>query len=150
MTRKKVMVAGVFDIVHPGHIYLISKAAELGDVIVVVARDSTVERLKGRKPIVPEDQRLAVIKGIKGVKEAVLGHEGNDMLKIVEEIKPDIILLGPDQNFKEEDLKKQLETRGLKVEILRLKEPYKAHRLCSSSSIIREILLRKDEFQNLN
>ncbi|MEM0083732.1 MAG: DUF357 domain-containing protein, partial [Candidatus Nezhaarchaeales archaeon] len=32
--RRRVMVAGVFDIVHPGHIYLISKAAELGDVIV--------------------------------------------------------------------------------------------------------------------
>ncbi|MEM4647670.1 MAG: DUF357 domain-containing protein, partial [Candidatus Nezhaarchaeales archaeon] len=86
--RKRVMVAGVFDIIHPGHIYLISKAAELGDVVVVVARDSTVERLKGRRPVVPEDQRLEVVKNIKGVSEAVLGNEGEDMLKIVEELKP--------------------------------------------------------------
>ncbi|MHC1601480.1 MAG: adenylyltransferase/cytidyltransferase family protein [Candidatus Nezhaarchaeales archaeon] len=148
-SRKKVMIAGVFDIIHPGHIYLISKASELGDVIVVVARDSTVERLKGRRPIVPEEQRLEVIKNIKNVSTAILGHEGEDMLKIVEEIKPDIIMLGPDQNFNEEDLRRNLESRGLKVEVLRLHEPYKAHKLCSSSKIIREILLRSKDFENL-
>lgn len=142
--KKRVMVAGVFDIVHPGHIYLISKAAELGDVIVVVARDSTVERLKGRRPVVPEDQRLEVVKNIKGVKEAFLGNEGEDMLKIVEELKPDIILLGPNQNFDENKLRRDLELRGLKVEVMRLKEIYEPYRLCSTSKIIREILLRED------
>jgi len=147
--RKKVMVAGVFDIVHPGHIYLISKASELGDVIVVVARDSTVERLKGRRPIIPEEQRLEVIKNIKNVSDAVLGHEGEDMLKIVEEIKPDVIMLGPNQNFNEEDLRRKLEARGLKVEIVRLQELYNAHKLCSSSKIIKEILLRSRDFENL-
>ncbi|MDH5816033.1 MAG: cytidylyltransferase family protein [Candidatus Nezhaarchaeota archaeon] len=142
--RKRVMVAGVFDIIHPGHIYLISKAAELGDVVVVVARDSTVERLKGRRPVVPEDQRLEVVKNIKGVSEAVLGNEGEDMLKIVEELKPDVILLGPDQNFDEEKLRKDLELRGLKVEVLRLREIYEPYKLCSTSKIIKEILVRED------
>ena len=142
--RKRVMVAGVFDIIHPGHIFLISKAAELGDVVVVVARDSTVERLKGRKPVIPEEQRLEVVKSLKGVKEAILGNEGEDMLKIVEELKPDIILLGPNQNFDEERLKRDLENRGLKVEVVRLKELYEAHKLCSTSKIIREILMRRD------
>ncbi|RLF07730.1 MAG: hypothetical protein DRJ60_01990 [Thermoprotei archaeon] len=148
--RKKVMVAGVFDIIHPGHIYLISKASELGDVIVVVARDSTVERLKGRRPIIPEEQRLEVIKNIKNVSDAILGHEGEDMLKIVEEIKPDIIMLGPNQNFDEKDLKRKLEARGLKVEIVRLQELYNVHKLCSSSKIIREILSRSRDFENLS
>jgi len=148
-SRKRVMVAGVFDIIHPGHIYLISKAAELGDVVVVVARDSTVERLKGRRPIVPESQRLEVIKSIKNVKEAYLGLEGTDMLKIVEEIKPDVIMLGPDQNFDEEELKEKLASRGLKVEVVRLKELYTPFRLCSSSKIVREILIRSKELTNL-
>ncbi|MCS7140454.1 MAG: FAD synthase [Candidatus Nezhaarchaeota archaeon] len=146
---KKVMVAGVFDIIHPGHIHLISKASELGNVVVVVARDSTVERIKGRKPIVPEEQRLEVVKNIKYVSSAVLGHEGEDMLKIVEEIKPDIILLGPDQNFNEEKLKRDLEARGLKIEVLRLHEPYRAHKLCSTSKIIKEIITRSKEFEFL-
>lgn len=142
--KKRVMVAGVFDIIHPGHIYLISRAAELGDVIVVVARDSTVERLKGRRPIIPEDQRLEVVKSIKGVKEAFLGNEGEDMLRIVEELKPDIILLGPNQDFNEDKLRRDLESKGLKVEVMRLKEIYEPYRLCSTSKIIREILSRED------
>jgi len=142
--RKRVMVAGVFDIIHPGHIFLISKAAELGDVIVVVARDSTVQRLKGRRPVVPEGQRLEVVKSIKGVKEAVLGNEGEDMLKIVEELRPDVIMLGPNQNFDEERLRRELEERGLKVEVVRLKELYEAHKLCSTTKIIKEILMRED------
>jgi FAD synthetase len=142
--RKRVMVAGVFDIIHPGHIFLISKAAELGDVVVVVARDSTVQRLKGRRPVVPEDQRLEVVKNIKGVKEAVLGKEGEDMLKIVEELEPDVIMLGPNQNFDEEELRTGLEERGLKVEVVRLKELYEAHKLCSTTKIIKEILTRED------
>ena len=142
--KKRVMVAGVFDIIHPGHIFLISKAAELGDVIVVVARDSTVQRLKGRRPVIPEEQRLEVVKSIKGVKEAVLGNEGEDMLKVVEELRPDVIMLGPNQNFDEEELKNELEKRGLKVEVVRLKELYETHRLCSTTRIIREILARED------
>ncbi|MEM4577024.1 MAG: DUF357 domain-containing protein [Candidatus Nezhaarchaeales archaeon] len=144
VTKKKVMIAGVFDIIHPGHIYLISKAAELGDVIVVVARDSTVEKFKGRRPIIPEEQRLEVVRSIKGVKEAFLGNEGEDMLRIVEEIKPDIIMLGPNQNFDEEKLRRELEQRGLRVEVVRLRESYKEHKLCSTSKIIREILSRSD------
>jgi len=142
--KKRVMVAGVFDIIHPGHIFLISKAAELGDVVVVVARDSTVQRLKGRKPVVPEGQRLEVVKNIKGVKEAVLGNEGEDMLKIVEELRPDVIMLGPNQNFDEEKLRRELEERGLEVEVVRLKELYEAHKLCSTTKIIKEILMRED------
>jgi len=142
--KKRVMVAGVFDIIHPGHIFLISKAAELGDVIVVVDTGSTGQRLKGRRPVIPEGQRLEVVKSIKGVKEAVLGNEGEDMLKVVEELRPDVIMLGPNQNFDEEELKNELEKRGLKVEVVRLKELYEAHRLCSTTRIIREILARED------
>ncbi len=142
--RKRVMVAGVFDIIHPGHTFLISKAAELGDVVVVVARDSTVQRLKGRKPVVPEGQRLEVVKNIKGVKEAVLGNEGEDMLKIVEELRPDVIMLGPNQNFDEEKLRRELEARGLKVEVVRLRELYEVHKLYSTTKIIKEILTRED------
>ena len=144
MKRKKVLVAGTFDIIHPGHIYLFKKASELGDVIVIVARDNSVKRFKGRSPIIPEHQRLAVVSSIKYVKKAVLGHDDPDILKIVEEIKPDIILLGPDQNFKEEDIVKELEKRGLKVEVKRAEE-YIECSFCSTSKIIKRVIeLYKD------
>lgn len=144
MKRKKVLVAGTFDIIHPGHIYLFKKASELGDVIVVVARDTSVKRFKGRPPIIPEQQRLEVVSSIKYVNKAVLGHETTDILKIVEEIKPDIILLGPDQNFKEEEISKELEKRGLKIEVRRV-EQYIDCQLCSTTKIIKRVVeLYKD------
>jgi FAD synthetase len=139
MKKKRVLVAGTFDIIHPGHIYLFKKASELGEVIVVVARDSSVERFKGRPPVIPEKQRLEVVSSIKYVNKAVLGYEGGDILKIVEEIKPDIILLGPDQPFKEDDIKKDLEKRGLKIEIKRV-EQYIECSLCSTSKIIKRVI----------
>ncbi|RLF12427.1 MAG: FAD synthase [Thermoprotei archaeon] len=140
---KKVMVAGVFDLIHPGHLYLLWKAKEMGTVVVVVARDSTVERVKGRKPIVPEDQRLEVVSNLKPVDQAVLGHEG-DLLRVVEEVKPDVILLGPNQPFNEEWLEEELNRRGLNVEVVRLKEAYRGCRFYSSSQIIEEVLARAE------
>lgn len=139
---KRVMVAGVFDLIHPGHLYLLKKAKEMGRVVVVVARDSTVEKVKGKKPVVPEEQRLEVILSLKPVDEAVLGHEG-DLLKIVEEIEPDIILLGPNQPFDEEVLREELKERGLGVEVVRLSETFRDCRFYSTSQIINEVLARE-------
>ena len=141
MPERRVLVAGVFDIIHPGHLYLLWRAKELGRVIVVVARDSTAEKVKGRRPIIPESQRLEVVRNLKPVDEAVLGHEG-DMLKVVEEVKPDIILLGPNQPFDEEQLRRELERRGLRVEVRRLSEVYRGCRFYSTTQIIEEVLSR--------
>ncbi|HDJ95085.1 MAG TPA: cytidylyltransferase family protein [Acidilobales archaeon] len=137
---KKVFVAGTFDIIHPGHIFLIKKAAEYGKVYVVVARDSNVVKFKGRKPIIDEKQRLYVISNIKGVYKAILG-EKDDILKAVERIRPDIILLGPDQKIDENNLRKELERRGLKnISIIRLKEKLETYSCCSSSKIIDRVI----------
>lgn len=137
---KKVFVAGTFDIIHPGHIFLIKKAAEYGKVYVVVARDSNVVRFKGRKPIIDEEQRLYVVSNIKGVYKAILGDK-DDILKAVERIRPDIILLGPDQKVDENNLRKELERRGLKdVTVIRLKEKLETYSCCSSSKIIERVI----------
>jgi len=118
--KKKVFVAGTFEIVHPGHIELLKFASRLGDVYVIVARDSTVIKTKGRKPIVPESVRLKVIKAIKYVKEAYLGHP-HDMLESVNRVKPDVIVLGPDQPFDEKELADAVERRyGFRPKVVRL------------------------------
>ncbi len=136
----KVFIAGTFDILHPGHIYLINEAAKLGKVFVVVARDVNVEKFKGRKPIISEEQRLYVISNIKGVYRAILG-DVNDIFKSIEKVKPDIILLGPDQKISEKELKEVLRKRGLaNVKIIRLERKFTKYPNCSSSSIIRKIV----------
>ena len=76
----KVMIAGTFDILHTGHIALINAAAEIGDVYVIIARDSSVEKFKEQKPIMPETQRMEIIRNIKGVKHVELGSDKEDWL----------------------------------------------------------------------
>ena len=69
------------------------KAKELGDeLIVVVASDDTV-RTKKHEPIMPEEMRAKMIMGLKPVDQVLIGYKG-DPYKIVEEIRPDIIVIG--------------------------------------------------------
>ena len=121
---KRVLVGGCFDIIHPAHIKMLAKAKELagdgGELIVVVARDKNVRRLKGREPVIPEESRRFIIENLKPVDKAVLGNEGDDLLEIVCEIKPDVIALGYDQPFDEEKLREALLARGLDIKVVRL------------------------------
>ena len=115
----KVMATGTFDLLHMGHIYFLSEAKKLGDTLaVVVATDSTVRRLK-HEPVTPEKMRVDLIKELKLVDEAYLGHE-DDMYDIVEEIKPDVIALGFDQVHDEIKIKKDLKKRKMDVRVVRL------------------------------
>jgi len=103
---KIVLAEGTFDLLHYGHIHYLTNAKKAGGenskLIVIVARDKTVEKLKGRKPIIPEDQRRAIVESLKVVDEAILGYEDMDMGKVIEKIKPDIIALGYDKKEVEE------------------------------------------------
>lgn len=138
---RKVLVAGTFDLIHPGHIYLFNEAAKVGDVYVIVATDNNRELYSGERPIIPEQQRLEVVKNIKNVKEARLGRSDNDTLKTVEEINPDIILLGPDQKYDLNTLKEGLKRKGLDhIEVKRMKSYYDKYALHSSSLIKRKII----------
>lgn len=139
-TIKTVMATGTFDIIHPGHGFYLEKSKELGGkgarLIVVVARDATV-RAKKRVPIIPEEQRLEVVRMLKPVDEAYLGST-TDMFLIVEKIRPDIITIGPDQHFDLEKLRKQLAERNIQAEVIKI-EAYKHSPLDSTCRIIQKI-----------
>ena len=139
--KKKVLIAGTFDILHPGHIFLINEAAKLGNVYVVVATDKNRELYSGVAPIVPEQQRLEVIDSLKNVKDAKLGRHDNDTLKTVQNINPDIILLGPDQKFSVERLRNSLRMKGMgHIDVIRLEEYYDKFKMHSSSLIKEKII----------
>ncbi|BFH74336.1 DUF357 domain-containing protein [Sulfurisphaera javensis] len=139
---KKVFVGGTFDIIHPGHIEFLREASRLGRVYVSVARDTNSEKIKGRKPINNENQRLEVVKSIRYVYDAFLGDE-KDFLKSVERVKPDILFLGPDQKVDENKLKEELRKRGIEnIEIVRLKERINKWPHSSTTSIIQEVIKR--------
>ena len=115
-----VMCAGTFDIIHPGHLYFLSEAKKLGDgLVVVVARDETSERMKGRKPQHNEKERLEAVRTLEIVDEGVLGKPGN-IFDIVEEIKPNVICLGYDQKVQKQELEDELKKRDIKADVIRI------------------------------
>lgn len=135
----KVMATGTFDLLHMGHIYYLKEAKKYGDkLVVIVATDSTVRKLK-HEPINPEKIRLELIKELNVVDEAYLGYE-DDMYKIVEEIKPDIIALGYDQIHNEETLKNELKKRKLNTRVLRISKYKDGSDLEGTRRIIQKII----------
>ncbi|MBS7640934.1 MAG: adenylyltransferase/cytidyltransferase family protein [Candidatus Bathyarchaeia archaeon] len=145
---KIVLAEGTFDLLHYGHIHYLTNAKMAGGenakLIVIVARDKTVERLKGRKPILPEDQRRAIVESLKVVDEAILGYEDIDMYKVIDKVKPDIIALGYDKVDLEKELKRYIEERGLNIEVIRISK-FDSAEPNSSTSIRRKII---EEYQS--
>ncbi|MCD6324183.1 MAG: cytidylyltransferase family protein [Desulfurococcales archaeon] len=136
----KVFVGGTFDLLHPGHVRFLKEASAHGLVYAVVARDENVYRVKGRYPILSEEERLELISSIKYVYKAMLGDR-NDFLNPITSIKPDIVFLGPDQSVDEKKLEADLVKRGVKVKVMRMGRRLSGKNL-SSSGIIKEVLRR--------
>ena len=135
----RVLATGTFDILHPGHLLYLSEAKALGDELyVIVARDSMIKHKP--KPVVPEGQRLAMVQGLRMVDKAVLGSD-EDIFKPLKFIKPDIIALGNNQFFKEEELEAQLREHGIGAKVVRV-GGFKECELCSSAAIIKRVLER--------
>lgn len=134
------MASGTFDIIHPGHGFYLEKAKQLGGddavLMVVIATDKTVEKNK-RVPIMSQQQRLELIQMFKPVDEAYIGSE-DDPFKIVKDKKPDIIAIGPDQNFDLNQLQEKLLKLGLDIKVVKIND-YKKFDLDSSCKIIKKI-----------
>lgn len=122
--RKKVLVFGTFDLFHPGHSFFLEEARKLGELWIVTARDSTVERVKGRKPVRNEKERLEDVRASGLADNLLLGGEG-DKYNIIEEIRPDMIFLGYDQTHFTENLSDELKWRGIRAKIIRCKKSFR-------------------------
>jgi len=144
MRKKRVVLAsGTFDLLHLGHVRYLEEAKKAGgenaELIVIIARDSTVEKTKGKKPVIPEDQRRALVESLKVVDEAILGYENIDISKVVQKIKPDIIAVGHDQEEIEREVQKAVMEKGLNIKIVKIGR-FGKDELNSSSKIKRKII----------
>lgn len=107
---KKVMIFGVFDLLHLGHISFLEQAVRYGnELIVVVARDSSVQELKHKMPSHSEKERVRAIKKNPLVNRAVLGDSKLGRYGVIKKHKPDLICLGYDQKPLEKDLKQRMQ-----------------------------------------
>jgi len=97
----KVMVFGTFDNLHPGHMHFLKESRKHGDhLVLVLARDNTVEKIKHNKPLHDEHQRKSTIESTGIVDKVLLGDEPASYRHIIEQ-KPDIICLGYDQHSRD-------------------------------------------------
>ena len=143
-TKQKVVLAsGVFDLLHLGHVRFLEEAKKAGgthaELVVIVARDNTVEKRKGEKPIMPEGQRCALVASLRVVDEAILGYEKFDIAKVVEKIGPDVVAFGYDQQGMEKTVKDYVEQQGLNIKVVRIGK-FSSDELDSSSKIKQRII----------
>lgn len=146
VTKKKkriVLASGTFDLLHLGHVRFLEEAKKSGgenaELIVLVARDSTVKTRKGKKPVMPEDQRRRLVESLKVVDEAILGWENFSIDKVIEKIKPNVIAVGHDQDGVETELRKVIEEKKAKIEVAKIGR-FGKRALDSSSKIVKKII----------
>lgn len=121
--RTKIMIFGTFDIVHPGHEHFFMQARKLAKnpfLIVSIARDVNVKRIKGKLPKNSELKRKRAVEENPLVDKAVLSGIKKYLPHIQKE-QPDIIALGYDQTEYTKTLKKDLLLLGLTPKIVTLR-----------------------------
>ena len=92
--KKTVYVALCADLIHPGHLNIIKKARELGEVTIGLLTDKAIASYK-RLPFLTYEQRKIIIENIKGIKN-VVPQETADYVYILKKIKPDYVVHGDD------------------------------------------------------
>ena len=144
-SKKKtvVLASGVFDLLHLGHVRFLEEAKKAGgdnaELVVIIARDSTVDKTKEGKPIMSEDQRCALVESLKVVDRTVLGYERLDIGEVIKNIKPDVIALGYDQENMYQQVRRYLEKHNENVKVVRIGK-FGENTLDSSTKIKQKII----------
>ena len=139
----KVLASGVFDLLHYGHIRFLEEAKRLGGpdsrLVVIVATDETVRKNKGRDPVIPENQRRALVESLKVVDETILGYKDMDLESVLDRTKPDIVAVGHDQKEIMEQVLTLKDRKGLRLRVVQVGR-FGEEDLNSSSKIRCKIL----------
>jgi len=133
MNSRTVTIFGVFDGIHEGHLVFINDAKSKGDKLVaIVARDSVVEKLKGKAPTNSEAIRIKALLEVHDIDQVFLGDIEEGTYNVLKEIKPDVIYLGYDQQALFDNISEAIE-KGVLPEIeLVYGKPHKGDTLHSS------------------
>lgn len=132
--RKIVFTNGCFDLLHAGHVDLLEKARELGDILILgLNSDDSVRRLKGaNRPIVPEEDRARVLLGLWSVDYVTIFDEDTPF-ELIRLVRPDVLVKGGDYTPDTIVGRDTVESYGGKVAVIPLLKGK------SSTDIIRSI-----------
>jgi len=134
--KRIVFTNGCFDLLHPGHIHVLTQAKALGDILVVgINSDTSVKRLKGdRRPILKENERLLMLAALETVDYITVFDEDTP-LALIQLLQPQILAKGGDWSPEAIVGKDVVETGGGKVVMI----PYQSG--FSTTGIIERILV---------
>jgi rfaE bifunctional protein nucleotidyltransferase chain/domain len=137
--KRVVFTNGCYDLVHPGHIRLLERARNLGDVLVLALNtDASVRRYKGpKRPVTPERERAAVACALEAVDAVVLFDEDTPR-ELIAELLPDVLVKGADWTHFIAG-REEVEAAGGKVLPLALEPGY------STTGVIETILARSSD-----
>jgi len=125
---------GVFDILHEGHIKVLSQAAAFADVLVVgVNSDASVKRLKGNSRPVNNQQSRALILASLIMVDAVIVFDEDTPIHLIKNILPDVLIKGGDYTVESIVGAKEVIANGGGVEIIPLEEGF------STTNIIEQM-----------
>ena len=94
--QQRIFIGGVWDLFHIGHLNALKAARALGDFLVVgINADKLVYKVKKRHPIIPQEQRLAIVGACKYVDKVIIQNEMSAISDLVQE-KIDILCIGQD------------------------------------------------------
>ena len=134
---KTVIAFGSFDVLHLGHIRYLSAARKLGDrLVVIVARDESIELFKGSRPLFDQYERLKMVSALRMVDASVLGNKlarKSDMYNIFLRYRPSVIALGFDQRADIPELREWLLRHGIDARIVRIRHAMRRSRYRSSA-----------------
>lgn len=126
---------GVFDILHEGHIAVLSKAASFADILIVgINSDASVKKLKGDSRPVNNQQSRALLVASLIMVDAVVIFDEETPLELIKKIKPNVLVKGGDYTVETIVGAKEVFATGGKVEVIPLEEGF------STTGIIEKIL----------
>lgn len=101
MAKEKIVFTnGCFDILHVGHVRYLEAARVMGDTLIVgLNSDLSFRKVKGRKPIIPQNERAEMLEALWAVDEVILFDEPTP-IELIKEIKPYILAKGSDHDPK--------------------------------------------------
>ena len=113
MSKKIVITYGTFDMFHVGHLRLLKRLKEMGDELIVAVSTDAFNEVKGKKTLIPYDQRVEILSSIEYVDRVIPEKSWEQKIEDVKKYKADLFVIGNDWEGEFDFLKEYCEVKYL-------------------------------------